>query len=349
MTMKAAPSYKPVSIWLFICSFAVLLMAVIGAVTRLTESGLSIVEWKPVLGALPPLSDADWHNEFALYKETPQYQKVNMGMTLSEFKSIYFWEWRHRLWGRVIGVIFIVPFLVFGLRNKLPPRSAGAFIGVFFLGGLQGFMGWFMVQSGLVDLPAVSHYRLAAHLMLAVLIFALFFHMALSFSVREDPDAARLAPMRGLVRFALACVVMTMTWGAFVAGLRAGLLYNTFPTMGGHWLPPEMLATTPIWRAFFEEPATVQFTHRILAVLTFVVLLMVVGRAKRFNPPQRLQRLLRGLFLMAFIQVGLGIATLLTHVKIALAAAHQAGAFVLVALLVWLLRDIPHKSFAKGY
>lgn len=334
--------------WLFTCAAAVFLMALIGAVTRLTESGLSIVEWKPVTGALPPTTPAAWLHEFALYKKSPQYLKVNHGMTLDEFKNIYFWEWLHRLWGRMIGLVYFLPFLWFLARKKLPRASLPQFTGILALGFLQGAMGWYMVKSGLVDQPAVSHYRLAAHLMLAFLIYACLFRLGLSFALRPELDAGKLTGIRRAVRGTLALAAVTMTWGAFTAGLRAGLLYNTFPTMGNHWLPPELFAHNPMWKAFFEEPATVQFTHRILAVLTFASILLLKKKADAFHPPRRLRNLLRALALMACVQVGLGISTLLTGVNIYLATAHQAGAMTLLALLVWLLHEIPCIPYEKG-
>jgi cytochrome c oxidase assembly protein subunit 15 len=338
---------KAVAFWLFTCAAAVFLMALVGAVTRLTESGLSIVEWKPVAGAIPPLNDADWQREFALYKHSPQYLKVNRGMTLPEFKNIFFWEWLHRLWGRMIGIIYFVPFLWFLARRRLPPESMPAFWGILALGFAQGAMGWFMVKSGLVDQPAVSHYRLAAHLMLAFLIYACLFRLGLDFALPPDRDAAKLSPARGMVKGALILAAVTMVWGAFVAGLRAGLLYNTFPTMDGHWLPPEMMQHVPVWKAFIEEPATVQFAHRVLALATFAKIMITIKRARAFHPPPRLARLFTALFIMACAQVGLGISTLLSGVNIVLATCHQAGALILLTILVWILREIPHIPYAK--
>jgi cytochrome c oxidase assembly protein subunit 15 len=319
-------------------------MALIGAVTRLTESGLSIVEWKPIAGALPPLSAGDWEKEFDLYKTSPQYQKINRGMTLPEFKGIYFWEWLHRLWGRLIGVFYAVPFLWFLARKKLPRDSLPKFGGILALGLAQGLMGWYMVKSGLIDQPAVSHYRLAAHLMLAFLIYACLFRLGLSLILKPEAGAQRLIPLRRAARLTLALAAVTMTWGALVAGLRAGLLYNTFPTMDGHWYPPELSRHKPLWTAFLEEPAVVQFTHRLLALSTFCAVLILAARGNRFAPPPRLKILLRALAVMAFAQAGLGVSTLLSHVDIVLAVLHQAGALVLLALLVWLLHEIPGRK-----
>lgn len=337
--MSLPHSTRPVAVWLFICVGAVFLMALIGAVTRLTESGLSITEWKPIEGIFPPLDAAAWQKEFDLYRESPQYKKVNMGMDLADFKKIYFWEWVHRFWGRIIGLIYAVP-LIF-LWERIPQAAKPALLGVLALGFAQGAMGWIMVKSGLVNHPAVSHYRLAAHLMLAFMIYACLLRLALAFSLAPEKDAAKMTEMRGMIKSTLALAALTMTWGAFTAGLDAGMLYNTFPAMDGHWFPPETLQYHSLWRAFLDEPATVQFMHRVLALLTLLKVLLLVRKAGDFHSPQRLARLFKGLALIVFLQVSLGVATLLTQVNIVLAVAHQAGALLLLSLLVWLLHEIP--------
>jgi len=334
-------SSRAIATWLFICAASVFLMALIGAITRLTESGLSIVEWAPIKGALPPLNAADWQREFDLYKQTPQYLKVNRGMSLAEFKEIYFWEWLHRLWGRMIGLIYALPLAFFWLRGRIPAEAKPALLGILALGFAQGLMGWLMVKSGLVDQPAVSHYRLAAHLMLAFLIYACMLRMALAFSCRPEPDAGRATVLRGGIKIVLGLAVLTMIWGAFVAGLRAGLVYNTFPMMDAHWLPPELWAHKPLWKAFIEEPATVQFTHRVLAVLTVLSGLWLYKRARGFNVQGRAGVLFRALPWVLLAQAGLGIATLLHGVPVALGAVHQGGALVVLSVLVWLLFEIP--------
>jgi len=345
---KAEKDYSTrIAAWLFICAAAVFMMALIGAITRLTESGLSIVEWAPVKGAIPPLNEADWQREFDLYKETPQYIKVNRGMSLAEFKNIYFWEWLHRQWGRIIGLIYALPLLVFWAYGRLPPESKPAFTGILLLGFAQGAMGWLMVKSGLVDQPAVSHYRLAAHLMLAFLIYACLLRMAFAFSLRPDPDAGRVTCLRGGVKLVLGLAVLTMIWGAFVAGLRAGLVYNTFPMMDAHWFPPEMLAHKPVWKSFIEEPATVQFVHRVLGVLTVLSGFWLWSRARGFNPQGRVRLLLNLLPVALVTQAGIGIVTLLHAVPVALGALHQGGALVVLTVLVWLLHDIPDIRSSK--
>ena len=337
---------KKIAAWLYITAGAVFTMALIGAITRLTESGLSITEWKPITGALPPVSEADWQKELELYLQSPQGEKVNPSISMRDFKVIYFWEWFHRLWGRLIGLVYALPLLFFWRYIPRPTRPD--FIAVLFLGFLQGGMGWYMVKSGLVDEPAVSHYRLAAHLMLAFLIYAALLRLAFSFSLRPEADAARLAPLRGFLKGTLMLGILVMTWGAFVAGLDAGMVYNTFPKMNQHWWPPEMLQHVPVWKSFIEEPATVQFTHRVLAIVFLCKIMLLVRKGFSFHPPRRIAAVLKLLAFMTVLQVGLGIATLMTQVNIHLATAHQGGALVLLGLLVCLLHDIPRHKKEKA-
>jgi cytochrome c oxidase assembly protein subunit 15 len=297
---------------------------VIGGVTRLTESGLSITEWKPAAGAIPPLSDAAWQEEFAKYQQIPQYRERNAGMTLAEFKTIFWWEFVHRLWGRLIGFVYAIPLLWFVVRGHVRGALAWRLAGIFVLGGLQGALGWYMVKSGLVDRVSVSQYRLTAHLGLALLIYAATLWTALDL-LRPSGAATRFS--RGALAFA-ALVFLTILAGGFVAGLDAGMSYNTFPLMDGHLVPRGYLDETPWWANLFENVAAVQFNHRVLAMTTLVCALGLAfaGRASRAY----------GLALatggMALLQVALGISTLLLVVPIPLAAAHQAGAVALLTL-----------------
>ena len=316
-------THKQIANWLFFTAFMVFAMAVIGAITRLTESGLSMVEWRPLIGALPPLSDEEWQRVFALYQQTPEYQKKNFGMELAEFKSIFFWEWFHRLWGRTIGIVYALPFFYFWLTKKIPD---GYRLKLFFglvLGGLQGVMGWYMVKSGLIDRPSVSHFRLAAHLSLAFVIFAYLLWLAFDFRGNKPGNASFCLKRHGWITFAF--VFTTIVWGAFVAGLDAGLVYNNWPKMGPHWIPPELSAFSRI----FTEPVSVQFTHRWIAVITMLTVLSFPYRTKNFA--------LAGI---AFLQVGLGISTLILQVPVPLAAMHQAGAFILGGLMIHALHSL---------
>ncbi|MBI3442028.1 MAG: COX15/CtaA family protein [Proteobacteria bacterium] len=338
-------AYKPISCWLFSCAAAVFMMALIGAITRLTESGLSITEWKPVMGALPPLNDTAWAHEFSLYQATPQYKDINLGMSLESFKQIYFWEWLHRLFGRLIGVIYFIPLVRFWIKKQIPSEAKKTLLGILALGFLQGAMGWYMVKSGLVDQPAVSHYRLAAHLGLAFIIFCSLLYMGLAFCTSRDPAAEKLVPLRKLVAGTLALAGITMMWGALVAGLRAGLIYNNdFPFMGKYVWPTEMFRFSPPWTNFFENHAAVQFTHRILALLTFITILFVVWKSSTVECPPRLRKLFSALLIMTCVQVGLGITTLVTHVNIVVANLHQAGALTILAILTALLYNLPKKA-----
>lgn len=330
--------HKGIAVWLLACAAMVFVMAVVGAITRLTESGLSITEWNPISGAIPPLTTAAWLEEFAKYQATPEYALKHIGINLEQFKHIFYWEWFHRLWGRMIGVVFLLPFLFFVYRRQVPRHLVGRLAGLFVAGGLQGALGWYMVASGLRDRPDVSHYRLAAHLSVAVLIYGLLLATALSLFF-PAPAAPRVPAARWLrwhARLALAMVAVTMVWGAFTAGLDAGFAYNTWPLMNGVFAPEELANLSPWWINPLENSAAVQFTHRWLAITTGVVVWSYAFRA--FNAPYlggRLRRLAVAVAVMVGVQICLGIGTLLLFVPVPLAATHQAGALVLLGLLVW--------------
>jgi heme a synthase len=315
MVLSTHP-HQTIRNWLFFTAFMVFAMAIIGAITRLTESGLSMVEWKPLIGAIPPLSETEWERVFALYKQTPEFIHKNNWMEMDDFKRIFFWEWLHRLWGRVIGIVYALPLAWFWVRGKIPQGYKTKFLGVLALGGLQGFMGWFMVMSGLVDEPAVSHYRLAAHLSLALIIFCCLLWLAFDFTDKRG-GGTFCQKRHGWISFAL--LGITIAWGAFTAGLDGGMVYNTWPKMDSHWVPPEM--ALPF--GFLNDPGAVQFVHRWLAISTFVFIFWFGWRMKNFP-----------LILMALFQVALGIGTVMSQVAIPMAALHQAGAMVLLALMI---------------
>ncbi len=325
---------RGVAAWLFACCALVFVIVVVGGVTRLTRSGLSIVEWQPIVGALPPLSESDWQQAFAQYQLTPEYKKVNQGMTLDAFKGIFWWEYFHRLLGRLVGVVFLVPLLWFIARRRIPPGQAWKLFGIFLLGGLQGAMGWYMVQSGLVDDPRVSQFRLTAHLGLALAIFAAMFWSGLSL-VHPRRAAPTSVPHRSVRAWAIgiAALIFVMALsGGFVAGIRAGSAYNTFPLMNGHLVPPEIFMLEPWWRNFFWNMATVQFDHRVLAWLIAVLVPALWWKLRTTDGlPSRARW--GGHLLVALVaaQIVLGIAALLLVVPIPLAAAHQAGAVLVLA------------------
>ncbi len=307
-------------------------MIVVGGATRLTHSGLSITEWQPIVGTLPPITEADWAVVFDKYKLTPEYQKVNAGMTLDAFKGIFWWEYAHRLLGRTIGMVFLIPLIAFAWLKRIDRSLALRLCGIFVLGGLQGAMGWYMVKSGLVDNPRVSQFRLTAHLSLAFAIFAAMQWTALSL-LHTNPDSQRSSNcLRNFSRIIFFIICFMVITGGFVAGIRAGFAYNSFPLMNGYIVPPEILSIDPWWMNFFYNMATVQFDHRLgaWALAALVPWFWLRSRAELLSKRARIScNLLIG---MLIVQIGLGIATLLMVVPVPLAAAHQGGAVLLFAL-----------------
>ncbi len=326
--------HRSVALWLFIVCGLIFIMVVLGGVTRLTESGLSMTDWRPVTGWLPPLDSAAWQAEFAKYQASPEFQKVNSSMSLEGFRTIFWFEYSHRLLGRIIGVAFFVPFVWFLARGRLSGTLTARLAVIFVLGGFQGAVGWFMVASGLVDRPYVSQYRLAGHLGLAVLIYALILLLALSLVMRPVYGIAEAAidRLRGGAWWLVGLIGLTMLSGAFVAGLDAGHAYNTFPLMDGRLVPEGYLADRPWWANPFENIAAVQFDHRVLAVVTLAAVLVFAFWAQRFRLSLGSFAVIGTLTAMALIQVGLGVATLLLFVPVWLGALHQAGAMVLLTL-----------------
>ncbi len=322
---------RAVGRWLLLCCAVLLALVMLGGATRLTESGLSIVDWRPVTGVLPPIGDVAWQAEFQRYRDSPQYTKVNQGMALSDFKLIFWYEYAHRLLARLLGLVFALPLLVFWLRGMIPPRLRWPLFGILLLGAAQGYMGWFMVKSGLVDIPRVSHYRLAAHLSLALLIYASMFWLMLR---TLWPQRVATRSLGSVFGFLLGLVAVTIVFGAFVAGMRAGLMYNTFPLMNGHLIPPGIDAFQPLWLNALENPVAVQFIHRCLALTTFAVVasLWLSWRRAELLPAQRLA--LNALAAMTLLQVCLGIATLLHHVPVVLGTLHQGGAVLLLSAVL---------------
>ena len=325
--------------WLIACAALVWAMVVVGGVTRLTGSGLSMVRWHPVSGVLPPAGEDAWQRELDAYRASPEYRLVNRGMSLAEFKRIFWMEYAHRMLGRGVGVAFLVPFVVFLAMRAIPRGMVPRLAGVFVLGGAQGVLGWYMVRSGLIDEPRVSQYRLAAHLSLAVVIYV--YLLALALRVLDSRGstrgtAARPFPVRWLALAAAVSVFLTLVMGAFVAGLKAGYVYPTFPKMGGFWVPPGMFETAPWWRNFFENPVTAQFTHRVLAFASCLVVIAAWGASLGSGVSSRVRLWAHASLAAVAAQVALGISTLLLHMPVPLAAGHQAGAIALLTCLVGL-------------
>jgi len=324
--------------WLFVVAGMVFLMIVLGGVTRLTDSGLSMVEWRPLTGWLPPFSDAEWRLLFEKYQAYPEFHKMNADMTVDGFKGIFWLEFLHRLWGRAIGVVFLVPFVVFLIKGWVDRPLAWRYAVMFVVGGLQGVLGWYMVKSGLVDRPDVSQYRLAAHLCLALVIYAYILWTGITLWHGGIFEFVRPA-IAGWAAGLIGLIFVTAFSGALVAGLDAGLTYNTFPLMDGDLIPDGMFTMQPGYINLFENITTVQFDHRLLATATFVAVVAFWICIRRTGVQGTLLRAVNLMAFMVCLQVALGISTLLLVVPVPLAAAHQAGAVVLLGLSVWTLRE----------
>ncbi len=324
-------SQRAVALWLLIVAALIFAMVVLGGVTRLTHSGLSMVEWRPLTGWLPPFGEAAWQAEFEHYKQFPEYQKINLGMSLAAFKGIFWFEYAHRVLGRLIGIAFALPFLYFLLRRRLEPGLTPKLVLMLVLGGLQGLLGWYMVMSGLVDRPDVSQYRLTAHLGLAVVVYGYILWTALGLLFAPEGAPAGLRRAMFLVA---TLVFLVMLSGGLVAGLDAGFVYNTFPLMNGDWVAAEAFSEEPWLRDLFENPASVQFEHRLLALVAALAVAALWIAARPARLPRRAGLAVHALLAALVAQVTLGVLTLVYVVPVALAAAHQAGAMVLISVAV---------------
>lgn len=343
---------RAIAAWLWCVAAMVLVTLVVGGATRLADAGLSIVEWRPVTGVLPPFTEAGWQAELEKYRQIPEYQLVNRGMSLAEFKVIYWWEWGHRMAGRAIGLVFVLPLAFFWARGMVPGWLKPRLLVLLALGGLQGFVGWWMVSSGLVDRVDVSQYRLATHLTLACVILALTVWTAAAVLAREGPAArgpvpspsdgriARSRPQGGaLVRAGsavlLALVLVQIFLGGLVAGLDAGLASNTWPLMNGALAPPGLLTLTPWWLNLFENPLTVQFDHRVFGYLLWLFAAAHAVAAIRAAPTSAVARRAGAILAVMTAQVGIGVATVVLGVPVDVALAHQLTGGVLVAMAAW--------------
>jgi cytochrome c oxidase assembly protein subunit 15 len=324
-----------ISIWLGFMCLAVIIMIFIGGLTRLTESGLSITEWNPISGIIPPTDDSSWNIEFDKYKQSPEYIKRNVGMDLEEFKSIYLLEFIHRIAGRVISLLYILPLMIFLIIGSLRVRDAGIYIIALVLLAMQGVMGWYMVKSGLVSNPYISHYRLAAHLMFAVFLYIIMFwqFMKNSFDIMLVSSKTKLSRVSFWCFMSIILLLIQIMLGAFVAGLDAGLVYNSFPLMGESFIPYE-LSETRITLDSWSDPVFVQFAHRIAAYILFVVICIFSVQALRFCN-KKLSRVIIYVFLTLILQISLGIVTLTHNVLVPFALLHQFGAMLLLSCLLW--------------
>ena len=329
MTPPYQTSHKAVAYWLFTMAVLVALMVLIGGITRLTGSGLSMVEWRPLMGTLPPLSQEEWLRVFTLYQQSPEYNDINYGMSLGEFKLIFFWEYFHRLWGRFLGLAFALPLIYFAIRRQIPQGYGPLFLVLLAFGGFQGAVGWWMVKSGLVDNPAVSQYRLATHLSMALLIYAML--LWTSFGLFYG----KVARPSGHVMGVIGLVAITIIAGAFVAGMDAGLLYNEYPLMGDGFVPVEYGeagASDP-----FENPASAQFHHRWIALLAVIGVATLWRRAKAQPTIALRGHIMGGIVMCQFL---LGIMTLLHGVPVWMGAAHQLGAVLLLGACLWVAHGL---------
>lgn len=350
-TTKQIKARPAIQLWLFMICALIFAMVIVGGATRLTGSGLSITEWKPIVGAIPPLNVEDWNDAFEKYKQIPQYTKINQGMSLNEFKSIFWWEWAHRFLGRFIGVAFLLPFLFFLFTKRVESSLKPKFWLMFLGGGLQGFVGWYMVASGLTERVDVSQYRLAAHLGLAVLLFSYIFWVAISLrrgdtapvasgQLKPHQKSGKLKPhLKSPAYFITGLIFFQIIAGAFVAGLKAGKAHNTWPLMDGHFIPNGLDVMTPFWKNLFENVLTVQFNHRMIAYVVAIVVLLHFIQCLLSKSGLAIKG--AGLLLvLTLAQIALGIVTLLQFVPLDLALYHQGGAVILLSASLWHSRNL---------
>ena len=326
---------KKVVYWLFLGCVLIFVMVIVGGITRLTHSGLSMSNYKLISGTIPPMNDIEWQEAFDLYKQYPEYQKLNSHFTIDDFKSIYFWEWLHRVIGRLIGIVFIIPFIYFLVKRQLTKPTIKKSIVLLFLGGFQGFLGWYMVKSGLVDRPDVSHYRLAAHLTTAFITFAYTFWVALDiiFPLRKQINSG----MRNLIRIGYAVLLVQIIYGAFVAGLDAGFIHNHWPMMSeGKFMHETVyIEQSPLLKNFIEGKSGVQFVHRILAYVVVLFMILIWRKSKTLELTQLQQKGVRALLMLVGLQFILGVLTILLQVPVWLGVAHQVGAFLLLTAMTF--------------
>jgi len=344
VTNEISQHNRLIAVWLFICCGMIFAMVVLGGATRLTGSGLSMVEWDPIFGIIPPHDQEAWNETFELYRQSPEYRKINPNMDLTGFKKIYWFEFSHRLLGRMIGTVFLAPFLFFLFKGWVDRSLVPHLAGMFVLGGMQGLLGWYMVKSGLVDNPHVSQYRLSAHLGLAVAIYGYMLYVALGLRLGRHHPGITPAGLRRATGLLWALVFITMLSGGFVAGLKAGFAFNTFPLMNGELIPGTIFIQEPLWRNFFENAATVQFDHRVLALLVFCSIMALWLAGRRYPLPKEVRFGLHLLLATGLLQISLGISTLLLRVPLPLASLHQAGALLLFSVVLYVYHRMQHGS-----
>jgi cytochrome c oxidase assembly protein subunit 15 len=333
---------KQVGIWLLIGVAMILFQIVLGGITRLTGSGLSITEWQPILGVLPPMNAEDWNKAFDAYKKFPQYELVNQGMTISQFKTIFFWEYLHRLWARSLGIVFLIPFIYFLIKRIISLKEIPKFLLIIILGGLQGAMGWIMVASGLVEMPWVEPTNLSLHLLLATILLVFVFRIALE---KLTPKESKYYPkyLRGTIFFLFLLILVQIGLGGMVAGWKAALTYPTFPKMNGEWIPKDLMSLEPVWKNFLENKGTLQFSHRLTAFIILFYVVFIYFKSQNMPVPKLFKRGRHVMLIICIVQILLGITTLLLsksgHIPVYVGVMHQFCAFLLllstVALHYW--------------
>ena len=319
--------------WLFFCCAMVFSMVILGGVTRLTGSGLSMVDWRPIMGVIPPIGTDQWQLTFDMYKQSPEFIVKNYDMDLEGFKGIFWLEYLHRVLGRIIGIVFFIPMLFFMIKGYIQKYEIPKYLLMLILGGMQGLLGWYMVQSGLVNNPAVSQYRLTAHLSSAFLIYGFMFWVALSLIYPERKEPSKWSKITVSLTM---LIILTIISGGFVAGLKAGKVFNTYPMMGNYWVPPGIFSLEPFWINFFENIITVQLVHRILTAVTFASIMVYWFRLRKADTSKRVKKGTSAVLHTATLQFVLGVTTLVFYVPISLAAAHQATALLLLTAALYL-------------
>ncbi len=351
---KETLNAKQISRWLTWILVLVIVMIALGAITRLTRSGLSIVEWKPIIGILPPLNHSEWQQEFSLYQNFPEYKKLNYDMTLDDFKGIYFWEYIHRLLGRIIGLVIFLPLVVFIGQRKISGRTANRIFWLLILGGLQGYIGWIMVKSGLEDHPHVSHYKLAMHLGMAMLVIMYLVYLINSLKsvlpqqslFKKESGIGAIVTSWSIVFF----VQLQIFYGALVAGLKAGYSYSTFPLMNGQWIPDGVWNLSPLWINFFENHALVQWIHRVLGIGLALLIFIFAAVIEFSSYDFEIKKIVRLLGVLISVQVTLGILTLIFMVPVSVATIHQIfGVFTLIVSFYLALQLTPTRTTHFNY
>ena len=341
---------RKIAYWLIFVAVMIFGMVMLGGVTRLTGSGLSMVDWKPIMGIVPPMNETEWQEAFDKYKQFPEYQKINQDMDLEGFKGIFYFEYGHRVLGRLIGVAFFVPFMIFYLRKQIPRQLTPKLVIIFILGGLQGLLGWIMVKSGLVDNPNVSQYRLAAHLMAAILIYSYILWTAWSLlhPTPRNGWVRQIEKLRSKVNWLTIIVILMIFTGALVAGTHAGGVHKTFPLMNGGLIPDGLFGMSPFLINFFENPTTIQFNHRLIAYVIIALVLIIWFKSRHFTLTSSTRNAIQFLLIMMIIQVGLGISTLLSvpdepvraGVSVTLASLHQGFALLLLTVVLYTKHEL---------